>query len=257
MEKESTKNKPYDLQENKDWVLNDNMSDDFSIISNDSCIDIKWNINSDMNKFKGRGSMFIENNVKLENRKLILNTSKLDHEIDSGNTKYKYGSSILTSKNSIKYGFFEIKCKPNIADNMTSAFWLWSRKKSLLQEHTKFPHFEIDIFEIVANSTNYGEKTKNQIPTNIHPTVNNERKIYESKFKLDQEFYVYGLEWNKDSIRWLFNGETIRTEKRNDFDEPMFIVVDIEHFIWHGSINDESIGKSSFEIEYIKTWNLL
>ncbi len=86
----------YYINSSKKLVLNNNMSDDFPHMLDDKDIDNKLNRN--MNNFKGRGILFVENNIKLENGKLILNTSKLDHEIDCDNVKYKYGSSIITSK---------------------------------------------------------------------------------------------------------------------------------------------------------------
>lgn len=107
-----------------------------------------------------------------------------------------------------QYGYFEARIK--YGDNLNNAFWLWRPSHSF-----PMPNFEIDINEgrtpfLLRLSYHFAlRKEGDSRPFNYASTAQWNARNY-VKNRLDEDFNVYGLEWNEDVIVWYFNGKPIR-----------------------------------------------
>jgi len=240
------------------WVLKENMSDEFDGNSIDTN---KWLVegtNGEYSNWIGRApSQFAPENVRIENGKLCLMT-KCDPNynyssiIDTDcNCRYeKYTTAAVISKNTILYGYMEIKCKA--ADvSITSSFWATSRDS------------ELDMFEFVGDSKS--EDNDRKYPFCVHNWAmgsldeNGWCDEVQLDWRVGDEFHVYGCEWNENGLKFYADGEMVKTVTKTEIGRfwcltcPLRIWVDSETFAWEG-FPDEKDLPADYEIEYIRVW---
>ena len=156
---------------------------------------------------------------------IYLKDSKLHlvaHKMPDGT--YRVPTSVITQdKMNFKYGYAEIKAKVPYMKGVWPSFWTQStanrHMESLLEADCKGVMAEVDIFEIFANNRVAG----NIISWALDPTeANPNRKSWayadafktqaktftEEEFKtINDEYHVYGYEWDEDFVRMYFDGE--------------------------------------------------
>ncbi len=143
-----------------------------------------------------------------------------------------------------RHGYFEIRSKSPKSGGCWPAFWLASTES--------WPP-EIDIFEIYTSdgqrkstSTIHWGKDPNHPSNGFHYTT----------LKLDDNFGVWGCEWNDTTIKMFYNGILIRVfPTPDDFIYPMNIIINnavqTDEF---GTNRDELISPNYFEVDYVKVW---
>ncbi|NQV33314.1 MAG: family 16 glycosylhydrolase [Phycisphaeraceae bacterium] len=161
---------------------------------------------------------------------------------------HTFTTAAVKSKALVRYGYFEIKCRP-MTSRASSAFWFY---QSTQEEWT-----EIDVFEICG----VGEKWKNKYNMNAHVFHTPHETKHWSKggewkapFSFVDDTHVYALEWDEDVIKWWVDGSVVRALKNTHWHQPLHLNFDSETMPdWFG-LPDKKNLPSTFSIEYIRSW---
>jgi len=191
---------------------------------------------------------FSTNNVSVSDGKLHL-TARVEDLPNLPDGFHTFTTANVRSKAAVKYGYFEIKCRP-MKSKASSAFWFY--------QHAKEEWTEIDVFEI----SGVGDKWKNTYNMNVHvfhsPTVTKhfDKPVqWKAPFDFVDDDHVYALEWNKDVIKWWVDGKVVHEMKNTHWHQPLNLLFDSETFPdWFG-LPDPATLPSTFSIEYIRSWS--
>lgn len=243
--------------------------------------------------WKGRApSQFSGRNYRLQDGKLILEARwEPDFPFEKEIRQPNFGKALpyenittpsLIQRRQFTYGYMETRAK--VADaQINSAFWTIGKG------------LEIDIFEIFGNGRKAGtEHLDTQLWWSIRdwdklrgqPAYTERRQI---GFRPADDFHIYGLEWNPDSVRYFLDGKLIaditadevrkwarennqHNPKVDDAydgwvaNRPVVLWLDMETFPWHGvpeSAEDlersepepkRGDAKVEFEVDYVRLW---
>jgi len=159
-----------------------------------------------------------------------------------------YTSAAVQSKTRVKYGYFEVKCKP-MKSHGSSSFWFYD---STPDEWT-----EIDVFEIGGGAPGFEKKYNMNVHVFRTPT---EKKhwsmhgVWVSPSNLADDYHVYGLEWDKEKIKWYFDGVLVRWVENTHWHQPLTLNFDSETMPkWFGLPKDSDLP-STYSIEYVRAW---
>ena len=226
---------PLSDQQNKgQWVKFEPMTDEFDGKELDRN---KWLVG--MDGWKGRQpALFSAKNVTVSDGKLHLTMRKEKLPAELGKQGYHdYTSAALHSKDRTAYGYFEVKAKPmNSAGS--SSFWFD-------KEDTPNWVTEIDVFEIGGNAKGF----ENRYNMNPHVIQTPQEKkhwsvggVWKSPWRLADDFHVYGLEWNKDEIKYYVDGVVVRSVENTHWHQPLLLTFDSETMPgWMGMPKDEDL----------------
>ncbi len=165
---------------------------------------------------------------------------------------YTHRSGSIMARKLVRYGYFEIRAKL-LDSTLVSCFWLYN--------HDKAEWTEIDIFEAPAGVPEY----RKSLLTNVHvfysPTYKGTQKkhlqdssAWKAPFDVSADYHVYGLEWNKEVIRWYVDGVMIR-ERKNDFwHQPLYLCINIEANTHFKALPDNAVLPGVYKIDYIRAW---
>lgn len=192
---------------------------------------------------------FSTNNVSVGGGKLHLTAraEDLGHLPDGYHT---FTTAAVKSKALIRYGYFEIKCRP-MKSKVSSAFWFYSI--------TEDEWSEIDVFEICG----MGENWTNAYNTSVHVFRTPAEKKHWAKsetwkapFALVDDDHVYALEWTPEEIKWRVEGQVVRTVENTHWHQPLNMNFDSETMPkWFGLPEIETLP-SVFSIDYIRSWRV-
>lgn len=264
---------PVSDPENKgEWVLNDEISDEFDGTEIDTA---KWFVegqNGDYYIWKGRApSQFAPHNVIVEDGNLKLRTQwEPDYNFSresyaDGSNKDTYGvhegkplpvtTAGIVSKKRFLNGYMEVKSKVGFAA-ITGAFWAIGYEQ------------ELDVFEQMGNPkiAKEGSIKNNTVRTAIHdwspPAVRPTKAFgYDETvpYITSDSFHVYGVEWGEDYLKIFRDGEFIHGFTQDELgtdwvlNNPMEVWLDSEIFKWIGVPNKEELPVD-FEVEYMRVW---
>ena len=198
--------------------------------------------------WKGREpGFFSPDNVAVSDGKLHL-TARLENLKDLPAGYHTFTTAAVKSRALVKYGYFEIKCRP-MKSKASSAFWFY--------DITKEEWTEIDVFEICGA----GDKWKNTYNMNAHVfhtpaegTHWSKGDTWKAPFDFADGFHVYALEWDKEVIKWWVDGKVVRKLKNTHWHQPLNMNFDSETMPeWFGLPEKESLP-STFSIEYVRSW---
>ncbi len=165
---------------------------------------------------------------------------------------HTFTTAAVQSKALVKYGYFEIRCKP-MKSRASSAFWFYHSTPEIWTE--------IDVFEIGGTCPGHEKKYH----TNVHVfhtpdykgTVEKHKsdsKVWESPYFLADEFHVYGFEWDGDFLKWYVDRKLIRTKKNKHWHQALTMNFDSETMPnWFGLPNKENLP-ATFHIDYVRSW---
>jgi len=189
---------------------------------------------------------YTDKNFEIENSILRIVTRKETSEGIAWDKKFgfvpknfHYTSGVINTGHvlRLKEGKVEAKVRVSCNPGVTHAFYLVG--------NTVLP--EIDVF--IKTDSN---------PSSLagaYFTPKGNGKISKSISKIggvkcNQEFYILGLEWNKNSIVWSINGTPYKVEKNTTPDIPMYLVL-------ASSVNskvDDSSLPAHFEIDWVRCY---
>lgn len=259
--------------ENKgDWVLNEEISDEFDGTELDTN---KWFIegqNGDYYIWKGRApSQFVPHNVRVEDGKLKLRTAWepdypfYEESYSDGNMgTSKYGeykgepmpvtTAGVISKKRFLNGYMEVKSKVGDAA-ITGAFWAIGYEQ------------ELDVYELMGNPKNkkgniredsYLATGHDWSPPAERPTAVFNH-VEDLSYRTADEFHIYGAEWGIDFLKLFIDGKMVHHFTQDDvgldwvLNNPMEVWLDSEIFFWLGLPHAEELPVD-FEIEYMRVW---
>jgi len=229
--------------EQGEWEPIPELTDEFDGSILDSS---KWHDHNP--QWKGRQpGFFSKRNVTVSDGKLHL-TARAEDLPNLPEGYHTFTTAAVKSKALVKYGYFEIRCKP-MNSHCSSAFWFYNNEPERWTE--------IDVFEIGAGATGH-ERT---VHMNVHvfhtPT---EKKHWskggkwEAPFDLASGYHVYALEWDANEIKYYVDGEVVRAIKNTHWHQPLHMNFDSETMPdWFGLPSKEDLP-STFSIEYIRSW---
>ena len=203
-------------------------------------------VNNELQAYTSR-----EENLYLENNSLVIKSVKEKY----GDAKYTSARITTQNKISWEYGYFEIKAKFDFQNGTWPAIWLLSEKISTVG----WPICgEIDIMEHINDERKiYGSLHSEKYN---HMIGNNLGNSYSLENSLDS-FNIYGLEWNKDFIKWYVNDNLFYSIYKDEYfgqnwpyDGKYFLI--INQAIggdWPG-LPLESFNYSKFIIDWIKVY---
>ena len=207
---------PLSDQQNKGgWVKFEPMTDEFEGKELDRN---KWVVGMDW--WKGRQpALFSEKNVTVSDGKLHLTMrkEKLPPEVEKQGYK-DYTSAALHTKARTAYGYFEVKARPmNSAGS--SSFWFH-------KEDTPDWVTEIDVFEIGGKAKGF----ENKYNMNLHVLQDaaGEEALggaatWVAPWRLADDYHVYGLEWDKDEIKFYVDGVVVRSVENTHWHQPLLL----------------------------------
>ncbi|MHC4744986.1 MAG: family 16 glycosylhydrolase, partial [Planctomycetota bacterium] len=246
MPKRTTDAYPLFDQANKaGWVKYEPMSDEFEGRKLDS--EKWWPRNP---RWPGRKpGWFDPANVEVAEGKLHLSMRKNEPpEMPKNKGYHTYTSAAVQSKGLVRYGYFEISCRP-MASAGSSSFWFYNRTSDLWTE--------IDVFEIGGKAPGF-EKKYNM---NVHVFRTPNEKKHWSKHgewfaptNLADDYHTYALEWDAEKIKWYFDGVLVRWVENTHWHQALTLNFDSETMPdWFGLPKDEDLP-STYSIEYVRTW---
>ncbi|GJM64287.1 family 16 glycosylhydrolase [Persicobacter diffluens] len=268
-----------DPENNANWILNENLSDEFNGEELDKT---KWWILGENNdyrsKWKGRApGQFAPHNVKVENGELVL-ISRWDPDFNydhSKNNDVYYGGTkeaadkswpitqaCIMSESFFRYGYMEIRCKAADAP-VTAAFWTtgYQSEIDMIENFGKLP---------IGNPEKKPETLERKYRTNLiswDPDKSKDHKNYKVEDVLEQrvadDYFVYGFEWDKNYIKTYFNGKLVRHATREEleaknqwkYDVPQELWLNSEVFSWYGLPTEKDLAQpAAFKVDYVRIW---
>ena len=199
--------------------------------------------------WKGRQpAFFAKHNVAVRDGKCHLTMRKEDMKgLPAG--YHTFTSAAVQSKALVRYGYFEIKCRP-MDSHGSSAFWFYAQTPEVWTE--------IDMFEMGAGAPKH-ERTVYANVHVFHTLVNPDRHWDRSKplkmpFRLADGWHVYALEWGPDEVKFYVDGKVLRTAKNTHWHQPLTMNFDSETMGgWFGLPKAKDLP-STFSIEYVRSW---
>ncbi len=238
---------PLSDQDNKgNWVLLKSYSDEFE---EDKLNQTKWYGYNP--KWKGRPPTFFHaSNVSIEGGELVFSINQHnDQRLPEG---FTHTSGFVKSKKKILYGYFEAELKAIDAPWVTG-FWMTNVGNDWWTE--------IDICENAPGL----EYNRHDLNSNLHVfrapkdkgnvTEHFDRsKKYYIPFELQRDYHVWGLEWNKDVIRFYLDGVLFREAKNTHWHQPLEINFNNESNKWFGALPDDNRTNKTYRVKYFRAW---
>jgi beta-glucanase (GH16 family) len=227
------------------WIKYEIMSDEFEGTQLDSS---KWHPRNP--GWLGRQpAYFYPGNVTVSNGKLHLAMKKQQvPEMPRDKGYHTYTSAAVKSKTTVKYGYFEVKCRP-MKSAGSSSFWFY--------ESTPEIWTEIDVFEIGGKAPGFEKKYNMNVHVFRTPTENKHwsmGEVWIAPENLADDYHTYGLEWDEDRIQWYFDGVLVRWVENTHWHQPLTLNFDSETMPdWFGLPKDNDLP-STYSIEYTRAW---
>lgn len=237
-----------DQQNRGGWVKFEPMSDEFEGTHLDRQ---KWELG--IGGWKGRPpAMFSDKNVTVSEGKLHLTARKEELTPEEEKHGYRdYTSAAVRTKASSCYGYYEVKARP-MNSGLSSAFFFIADTPAGLRT-------EIDVFEIGGNAKGFERKHCMA----LHASQSSEGKRVWSvsvadhwlaPWRLADDDHVYGLEWDKDEVKYYVDGALVRAVENIHWHHPLPVIFDAEPQIqWMGPLDDKDLP-STFRLEYVRAW---
>ena len=235
-----------DQQNSGKWKLLKKFSDDFEGKR------LNENLWFDHNPtWKGRPpTYFHASNVSLEDGQLVIKVNQ--HGNEKLPETYTHTTGFVKSKNTFLYGYFEAKCHLMDAP-WVSGFWMANAKPEWWTE--------IDICENAPGL----EYNRHDLNSNIHvfrsPPEHGDVKEHFSRTvkyyfpeELQKEPHVWGLEWDKDHIRFYIDGILFREAENTHWHQPLHININCESNKWFGALPDDNRLDGEYKVDYFRVW---
>lgn len=156
----------------------------------------------------------VEENVNVNNNSLKLITCRQEKEGLAWDSKmgfvpkiFKFTSATVNTSGSFRqlYGKFEAKVRVKKKQGVYHSFWMGGDEKT--------PH--INIFKFEGNKlvvSAYNEK--DGIKQSVEQVLN---------YKLNDNYYIYTLLWDKKSLVWCINGKKVFESSSSMINKPLYI----------------------------------
>lgn len=177
----------------------------------------------------------------------------------------KFTTANVKSKQRIRYGYFEARCKP-MKSGASSSFWLYDPLDA--PEKYKEGSFseEIDIFEV------FGKPAKNEVDHKYFMTVHRQRTPYvetlvKSAFPLENrsasvtvpfnfydEFHLYCFLWTPVEMKWYIDGKEVFSRKNDYFHTRLNVLFNTEIMEAWAGLPDTADLPAIYYVDYLRVW---
>jgi len=203
-----------------EWELISEFSDEFDGTELDTS---KWHpVNPG---WLGRKpSFFSKDNVVVKDSLLTL-VGKTETLPDLPEGYHTFTSAAVQSKGRVKYGYFEIRCKP-MDSRISSAFWFYAIEPDIWTE--------IDVFEICGLHPDKEWEQKYFMNVHVFKTPEegsnhwSDSETWISPHRLADKFIIVGFEWDEKELKWYVDGELLRTRENTHWHQPLTMNFDSE-----------------------------
>ncbi|MCU4173945.1 glycoside hydrolase family 16 protein [Carboxylicivirga sp. N1Y90] len=187
---------------------------------------------------------FTEKNIQLRNStaSLLTKNEKIKGKVWNETLgfvpkEFNYSSALISTGQSFRqlYGKFEVKVKIDHASPLTHAFWMVGENIAP----------QIDIFRFSKNAKSYTAGCHSADKN--HKTAHQISTVNGAKF--DSDYYVYGLEWTKNSLKWTVNGVKVHEQTSNIPQEPMYLTLSS-----HLLEDVEKLNSAAIEIDWVRCY---
>ena len=79
-------------------------------------------------------------------------------------------------------------------------------------------------------------------------------KKYYHPDEIQKGYHVWGLEWNKDVIRFFIDGFMFREVENTHWHQPLTINVNNESNKWFKALPDDSRTDQEYRVKYVRVW---
>jgi beta-glucanase (GH16 family) len=227
------------------WVRYEPMSDEFDGAKLDAS---KW---FDHNPtWKGRQpGWFSPSNVTVSGGMLHLAMRLEEPPAEARAEGYrKYTSAAVQSKDASLYGYYEVRARA-MKSAGSSSFWFYKADPDIWTE--------IDVFEIGGRAPGFERKLNMTVHVMRTPTEKNHLSwggAFLTPTNLADDFHVYGLEWNREEIKFYFDGVLVRKGRNTHWTQALTLNFDSETMPeWFGLPKDEDLP-SVYDIDYVRAW---
>jgi beta-glucanase (GH16 family) len=194
-------------------------------------------------------AFFYEGNVNVSKGKLHLAMKKEElPEMPKDKGYHTYTSAAVQSKATVRYGYFEVKCRP-MKSHGSSSFWFYDNTPDLWTE--------IDVFEIGGAAPGFEKKYNMNVHVFRTPTEKKHWSMHgewTGPSNLADDYHVYGLEWDKEKLQWYFDGVLVRWVENTHWHQPLTLNFDSETMPQWFGLPKESDLPSTYSIEYVRAW---
>jgi hypothetical protein len=192
---------------------------------------------------------FYPGNVTVSDGKLHLTMRKQEvPEMSQDKGYHTYTSAAVKSKTTVRYGYFEVKCRP-MKSAGSSSFWFYNSTPEIWTE--------IDVFEIGGKAPGFEKKYNMNVHVFRTPTENkhwSKGDVWIAPTNLADDYHTYGLEWDEEKIRWYFDGMLVRWVENTHWHQRLTLNFDSETMPdWFGLPKDSDLP-STYSIEYVRAW---
>lgn len=261
------------------WVMIDNMSDEFST---DSLDNTKWR--DHITTWKGRPpAQFLPENVSVGDGYLALKTSTHPKP----NEEFSMAGASVSGKHAATYGFFEAKVKTSKV-KMSTTFWLHSDKNQNrhLPCEKQFA-IEIDILEMIGgwperfwtdvmhSNTHYKPHEMKEGRCQTAPYLSKGKK-FDTEQHMGDDFHTYAAWWvNPNKVKFYFDGQLTGTvDLAHDinplaFNTDMSLRMVVETYTWQQKLakpgvkpypTDEELNNPQINTayyDYVRSYQLI
>lgn len=198
----------------------------------------KWKIEEAALEKNNEQQYYTAEDVYLEKGCLVLRSQKRA----KGGRPYTSGLVETKGKFSQMYGRYEIRAKFPFGQGIWPAHWM-------LSTSGLWPP-EIDIAETMGG---------NQLYMTIHFSKGNQMHLLEGSDveipDLSNDFHIFVLEWEPDSIRWYVDGKLCRSTKDNIPHEPFYFIMNTAvGGIWPGYPDNTTRFPQYHLIDYVRIY---
>ncbi|MGW3955780.1 family 16 glycosylhydrolase [Streptomyces sp. NPDC004752] len=153
-----------------------------------------------------------------------------------------YSTGCVQSKVRGGYGYYECRAKIAKASH-TSAFWFQNPS----------PWQEVDVTQdIGAAVADPAADRKMDIGWTDGGSVGGQL-FYDTGVVKADDFHVYGFDWAADGLKIYFDGTQVWSLAATTFDDPMYMFLDCEAFLWNGFPTEAQLP-SQYQVDYVRAW---
>ncbi len=242
-------NNKYPLSDQKNsqgWKLDKAISDEFN---GSSLNESRWYPNNP--GWKGRiPTQFHPSNVEIKDGYAVFSINQHgDEELLDG---YEYSAGFIVSKNEFTYGYIEASLKINNSP-WVGGFWMSNHQKDWWTEIDiceNCPGVETNAYNLNSNlHVFFSPEDQGNIKKHI-----NSPKGYCIPFRLEEDFHVWGLEWDKEFIRFYIDGVMFREVKNEYWHQQLHININNESNKWLGATPNGTGVDKKYLVDYVRVW---
>jgi beta-glucanase (GH16 family) len=194
-------------------------------------------------------------NASLKQGNLVITAAK---ETLHGNS---YTSARVTTKGKAdwSHGKFEVRAKLPRGKGVWPAIWLLPIKDTY-GDYRK--NGEIDILEMIGSDTHTFYGTNHYFAYGKYHTVSN--RVSTPTVDRSKDFHVYGIEWDRDWIRYTLDGRVYASFKSakvfpdasyRPYDQPFYLLMNVAvGGTWPGSPDNNTVFPQQMLIDYVRVY---